>query len=247
MLDWPWALGALEEEPVSVTIFRLAAWGLGALVACACGDDAFSSDTAEGGAAGSGGDSAASGGGGTGQADGGTGGELTGCDLLCSHADDCASDSEAACMNRCEALASNPDECQERYDAFSDCMQTAEFSCNDEDLVSVVGCEGPAAAALACTAGIDPDPGLVDPCEDYCTEAAAADCENSEGVSSCVSWCTIFGAGAFPCAEEWNTVLTCSEDATFECDANGNVAVRGCELQVLGFAACVLLNPDAAS
>ena len=220
-------------------------WGLCGLLVCACGGDSSSSGASRAGAGGSG-DSASSGGSGGGeQADGGSGGELTGCALLCSQADACAADSEAACLSRCGALASNPSECQPRYEAFSECMQTAEFGCNDEGLVSVVGCEGTAAAALACTAGIEPDSDLVEPCEDYCTEANAADCENSEGVASCVSWCTIFGAGAFPCAEEWNTVLRCSEGAAFECDANGNVVPRGCELQVIGFAACVLLNPEA--
>ena len=100
---------------------------------------------------------------------------------------------------------------------------------------------------MLCIVGIEPDPELVEPCEDYCDKAAAADCENAENLADCVSGCTLFGATDFPCSQSWNPVLTCSEGATFECDNNGKAVPTGCGVQLLLFGACVLLNTDEAA
>jgi hypothetical protein len=162
-----------------------------------------------------------------------------GCGLLCAHADDCPNDSEANCLVRCGALGSNED-CASEYTSYADCLQTAEFGCNTDGLVSVVGCEGPGAAAAACILGIEPNEELVEPCEEYCTQVVAAGCENTEGQASCVNGCTLFGATDFPCASDWKQVLTCSEGATFECDSNGNAVPVGCELDIVSFGLCVL-------
>jgi len=164
-----------------------------------------------------------------------------GCGLLCSHADDCPDDSEADCLVRCGILGSNED-CADEYTSYANCLATAEFDCNSDGLVSVTGCDGTGATAMACILGIEPNPDLVEPCEDYCTEVVAADCENTEGQTSCVSGCTLFGSTDFPCAEEWDQVLDCADGATFDCDANGNAVPLGCELDIVAFGLCVLAN-----
>ncbi|MBN1611109.1 MAG: hypothetical protein JW940_31040 [Polyangiaceae bacterium] len=230
-------------------------------------------ETATGGSMGQGGDSERSGGaghsgdtgpGGSGEpggaatdsdSEGGAGGVAgsgsgdavaVGCGKLCSHADDCPNDTEAECLVRCGVLGSK-DECNDEYAAFADCLETAEFGCNADGQVSVVGCEGTAAAAVGCIAGIEPDLELAGPCEDYCDGAVAAQCEKTESKASCVNGCTLFGAKDFPCSSQWNNVLTCSDGATFECNDNGNAVPSGCNVQVLAFGACVVFGVGASS
>ena len=175
---------------------------------------------------------------------GATGVVAEGCGLLCSHADECDEDSEAECLVRCGVLGSNED-CESEYTGFADCLETAQFSCSEDGLVSVVGCEGTAAAVVACLAGIEPDPELTGPCEDYCEAAVAAECENTEGQQSCVNGCTLFGATDFSCSSQWNEVLTCADGATFECNANGEAVPVGCGSQGLAFGACVVFGVGA--
>jgi hypothetical protein len=180
---------------------------------------------------------------------GGSGGHAAvavGCGQLCAHADKCPNDSEAQCLVRCGILGSN-DECNTEYAAFADCLQTAEFDCNTDGQVSVVGCEGTAAAAVGCIAGIHPDPTLASPCEEYCDAAVAAQCEKTESKASCVNGCTLFGANDFPCSTQWNNVLTCADGATFECNDNGDAVPTGCDIEVLAFGACVVFGVGASS
>jgi hypothetical protein len=169
-----------------------------------------------------------------------------GCGQLCSHADDCPDDTEAECLVRCGVLGSK-EECDPEYAAFADCLETAEFGCNADGQVSVSGCEGTAAAAVGCIAGIDPDPTLVTPCEEYCEAAVQAQCEKTESQASCVNGCTLFGAQDFPCSNQWEAVLTCSDGKTFECNNNGDAIPSGCAVQVLAFGACVYLGVGASS
>ena len=164
---------------------------------------------------------------------------------MCSHADDCPNDTEAKCLVRCGVLGSK-EECDTEYAAFAECLETAEFGCNADGQVSVTGCEGTAAAAVGCIAGIEPDPALVTPCEDYCETAVQAQCEKTEEVS-CVNGCTLFGAQDFACSDQWKDVLACADGATFECDNNGDAIPSGCDTEVLAFSVCVLFGVGASS
>jgi hypothetical protein len=101
-----------------------------------------------------------------------------------------------------------------------------------------VGGEGGASGSGAMT-GYHPPDAQVDACTTMCERATEAGCENAPTTASCVEDCRV-GILFEDCADEWDDLFACAEDAEVECNGDGEPAFVGCTAQTATTYACVL-------
>jgi hypothetical protein len=87
--------------------------------------------------------------------------------------------------------------------------------------------------------GYHPPDSQIDACTTMCERAAEAGCENAPTTASCVEDCRV-GILFEDCAEEWDELFACAEDAEVECNGDGEPAFVGCTGQTATTYACVL-------
>jgi hypothetical protein len=214
------------------------------LGAGACSGSSYTGSTrGAAGDTGSGGSDTGSGGS-TSSSGGGTSTSF-GCPELCERivAQNCANEpGQAACEIWCAGFTPDP-ECQPMYDAFFSCAEGAEYECNDQGRVHVIGCDVQLGIGVGCTIS-GPEPTLQEPCTDYCTKVHEANCENSGTMSDCTFGCTVAGSEDLGCVTEWNNFLECSETATYTCNDAGDLLVQPCGGYGLIYGVCVLVYLD---
>lgn len=160
----------------------------------------------------------------------------------------CATNAESGCANapgqrecaqQCRVSLQKA-ECHDDFDLFFACAERVEVECDAEGDVTLPGCDNELALAGVCLLANVPAPELREPCEEYCANAAPAQCPNTETDLACVLGCQVSGSLYPSCSQPWSAFLSCAEGATFYCDDDGNALPEGCEAEYLLFAACIV-------
>lgn len=251
---------------LKVTTALLLGCALTGLLAAACGgstDVETATPASTGGKSnGAGATAGADSGGGTSNGGSGNGGSATGSGGAAPIAllpptpeqqagckDYCATAAKASCtafkgIEDCEAscnIASRWPDCAADWSALTKCSVGKTAVCDDKGEPYVKDCPSESLTAWSCYINkIISDESLQEPCDAYCKSAAVAKCPKEEPAQDCVWGCRAAGTIVPTCKDEWETVLTCSKDKTFQCGDDGKAYPKGCEPDVLTFWACIL-------
>jgi hypothetical protein len=217
------------------------------------GGDAGDGGTATGGSV-QGGASGASTGGTSGATTGGASGsggmrgyrpperQLQGCTRMCEleAAARCPAEPPLEkCVEDCR-VAIQFEVCSAEWDALFACAATAgPATCNAEGQAVVADCVSESVAALTCVFddGITGD--LAPQCADFCAAEATAMCPGADSSETCNFNCQVLPS-AFPvCAGVLEPFLTCSADADYTCNAEGEPSPTGCAGPLGTFADCL--------
>ncbi|RLB47368.1 MAG: hypothetical protein DRI90_26420 [Deltaproteobacteria bacterium] len=141
------------------------------------------------------------------------------------------------CMITCLALTS-ASACTSVADDYFDCTDGKSVACSAWDDPYFQGCGDEYLIAVDCAVGEDPNPAMVEPCDDFCDAKVATGCANDNPKSECYSNCQWLGATGTGCDDEWMTYLDCANAATWSCVLEAAVP-QGCGQDWLDYYACL--------
>lgn len=191
------------------------------------------------GASGTGGDGAGSTGGeGTGGSGAGSANDR--CSDFCDDfvAAGCSNGPTAAgCQLTCETLTSSST-CDPQGNDYFDCVESGTVECTQAGDPFVQGCGIDWLEAIGCAVTTNPNPDIVAPCDTYCDSIVAASCPNNGTKDDCNAVCLWAGATGHGCDGEWETFLTCANQANFIC-VFGYAAAQGCGPEFTAYSDCI--------
>ena len=143
----------------------------------------------------------------------------------------------AGCLLTCESLTSAA-ACNDSANTYLDCVEDTTIECDASGSRYAVGCGLQWLDAIGCAVTENPNPEIVEPCEEYCGNVQAAECPNNGPEEDCNVACLWSGNTGVGCDGEWGAYLECANAAEWSCLVGFAIA-EGCGEAFTDYGTCV--------